>query len=38
VELIGSPSAVWLGVPLLIEGQAIGVMVVQHYTNPNGMS
>jgi len=34
VILLGVPSAIWLGVPLIIEGKTIGVMVVQHYTNP----
>ena len=33
-ELIGKPSAVWLGVPLVIEGNVIGVMAVQHYEDP----
>jgi len=31
VVLIGAPSADWLGVPLKIHGQTIGVMVVQTY-------
>ena len=31
VELIGSMSAVWLGVPLLVADKPIGVMAVQHY-------
>ena len=30
----GKPTAVWLGVPLKIEKKTIGVMVVQHYTDP----
>jgi len=34
VEVIGAPSAIWLGVPLIVDGTAIGAMVVQHYTNP----
>ncbi|MBI4548090.1 MAG: PAS domain S-box protein [Ignavibacteriae bacterium] len=33
-ELIGAPSAIWLGVPLIVENKAIGVMVVQHYSDP----
>ena len=33
-ELVGSPSAIWLGVPLVVESKSIGVMVVQHYSNP----
>ncbi len=32
-ELIGVPSPIWLGVPLIIDKQPIGVMVVQHYTD-----
>ncbi len=34
VELIGAPSAIWLGVPLIVERKTIGVMVVQHYSDP----
>ena len=33
-ELIGNPSAVWLGVPLVVEENVIGVMAVQHYSEP----
>jgi PAS domain S-box-containing protein len=32
VESVGAPSIDWLGVPLSIDGQTIGVMVVQCYT------
>jgi PAS domain S-box-containing protein len=35
IELIGHPSAIWIGVPLKVENKTIGVMVVQHYTDPN---
>jgi PAS domain S-box-containing protein/putative nucleotidyltransferase with HDIG domain len=35
VELLGAPSAVWLGVPLIVDGRTIGAMVVQHYSDPN---
>ena len=31
VELVGSPSAAWLGVPLRTPTATIGVLVVQHY-------
>ncbi|HSA95877.1 MAG TPA: PAS domain S-box protein [Acidobacteriota bacterium] len=34
VEVIGAPSAIWLGVPLIVDGTTTGAMVVQHYTNP----
>jgi PAS domain S-box-containing protein len=33
VELIGTPQAIWLGVPLKLSGKAIGVIVVQDYKN-----
>ncbi|MEW6195704.1 MAG: PAS domain S-box protein [Bacteroidota bacterium] len=33
VELIGEPQAIWLGIPLIISGKIIGVMVVQDYNN-----
>ena len=35
IKLLGVPSAIWLGVPLSVEGKTLGVMVVQHYTDPN---
>ncbi|HEX7541013.1 MAG TPA: ATP-binding protein, partial [Anaerolineales bacterium] len=34
VKLLGVPSAIWLGVPLVVEGKIIGAMVVQHYSDP----
>jgi PAS domain S-box-containing protein len=33
VELIGAPQAIWLGVPLKLDGKNIGVVVVQDYEN-----
>ncbi len=33
VELVGSPSEIWLGVPLTVEGQPYGAFVVQDYQN-----
>ncbi len=33
VELIGTPTSIWLGVPLKVGGKAIGVIVVQDYEN-----
>jgi two-component system cell cycle sensor histidine kinase/response regulator CckA len=33
VELVGSPSPAWLGVPLKTPTATIGVLVVQHYDN-----
>ena len=35
VELVGSPSPAWLGVPLKTPKATIGVLVVQHYENEN---
>jgi PAS domain S-box-containing protein len=35
VELVGSPSPAWLGVPLKTPTATIGVLVVQHYQNEN---
>jgi PAS domain S-box-containing protein len=31
IELLGSPSKIWLGVPLVIKGHVIGALVVQDY-------
>jgi len=38
VELVGTPSPSWLGVPLRTPTETIGVLVVQHYTNENAYS
>ena len=35
VELVGSPSPSWLGVPLKTPDRTIGVLVVQHYEEEN---
>lgn len=35
IELIGAPSEIWLGVPLILGKKAIGAIVVQSYDNPN---
>ncbi|MEZ0395901.1 MAG: GAF domain-containing protein [Anaerolineales bacterium] len=34
IELVGTPSPIWLGVPLVIGNQVIGAMVVQDYHDP----
>lgn len=34
VEMIGTPAKIWLGVPLIIRGKTIGVIVIQDYENP----
>jgi len=35
VEVIGSPSRIWLGVPLRVRGKVIGAVVLQNYSDPN---
>lgn len=35
IELIGAASPIWLGVPLKIDKKTIGVMTVQHYSDPD---
>lgn len=34
VELIGTPTVIWLGVPLKVADKIFGVIVVQDYDNP----
>ncbi len=34
VDLVGVSSPIWLGVPLIVEHTPIGVMTVQHYSDP----
>ncbi len=34
IEVIGQVPKVWMGVPLMVQGKTIGVMAVQHYTDP----
>src|SRR5712691_529150 len=38
VELVGSPSPAWLGVPLQTPSETIGVLAVQHYEDKNAYS
>ena len=38
VELVGTPSPSWLGVPLRTPTETIGVLVVQHYTDDHAYS
>lgn len=35
IELVGTPSAIWLGIPLRTPVGIIGVLVVQHYEDEN---
>jgi PAS domain S-box-containing protein len=35
IEVVGEPAKCWLGVPLLLGEQVVGVMAVQSYTTPN---
>ena len=34
IQIIGSPSQVWLGVPLIVDTEVTGVLAVQSYTDP----
>lgn len=34
VEMVGTPSKVWMGVPLIVAANVIGAIVVQSYTDP----
>ncbi len=34
VKIMGTPAAIWIGVPLKVEGEVIGAMVAQSYTDP----
>jgi len=38
VELVGTPSPVWLGAPLVTPSGTIGVLALQHYEDPNAYS
>ncbi|MCF7912288.1 MAG: PAS domain S-box protein [Candidatus Cloacimonetes bacterium] len=35
IDLVGKPSKVWLGAPLVYKSEISGVIVVQSYDNPN---
>ena len=35
IALIGSPSKCWLGIPMMIGSQPVGVIAVESYTNPH---
>ncbi len=35
IDYVGTPAKVWLGVPLIVSDEVIGVIVVQSYTDPN---
>lgn len=35
IDQIGTPAASWLGVPMLVEQQAIGVIAIQSLSTPN---
>src|SRR4030042_2244312 len=38
IDDVGTPSKIWLGVPLKIKDETIGALVVQHYENENAYS
>ncbi|MCX6168332.1 MAG: PAS domain S-box protein [Ignavibacteriales bacterium] len=35
IEMIGTPSEIWIGVPLKVDGKVIGAIVLQDYYDPN---
>jgi PAS domain S-box-containing protein/putative nucleotidyltransferase with HDIG domain len=35
VELVGPPSPIWIGAPLVVEGRTIGVIALQDYHDPH---
>lgn len=37
VETVGTPSKVWLGVPVRIRGEVIGAIIVQNYADENAL-
>ncbi|NQU86867.1 MAG: PAS domain S-box protein, partial [Mariniphaga sp.] len=38
INLVGTVSEIWIGIPLSIEGKTVGAMVVQDYNNPHAFS
>lgn len=38
IDMVGTPSKIWLGVPLLVNGESTGAIVVQSYDNANAYS
>jgi PAS domain S-box-containing protein len=38
IEIVGTPSKVWLGVPFSVNKKAIGAVVVQNYDNPDAFT
>jgi len=38
IDIVGTVSEVWIGVPMIIGEEAIGAIVVQDYDNPNAYS
>lgn len=38
IDVVGTPSEVWIGIPLMVEGEVVGIMVVQNYENENAFT
>jgi len=34
-KTIGTAAVIWIGVPLIVRNDVIGVMVIQHYSDPD---
>lgn len=37
INIVGSVARVWLGIPLMVEGEVLGLMVVQNYDNEDAI-
>lgn len=35
IEIVGTPSKIWLGTPVIVDGKVIGLFAVQDYNNKN---
>ncbi len=38
IEIVGVPSKIWMGVPLIVNKNVFGAIVVQSYENPNAFT
>lgn len=38
IDLVGTMARVWIGIPLMVKGEAVGIMVVQNYEDENAFT
>lgn len=38
IRIVGTPAKVWIGVPLMVEGEVLGILVVQNYESETAFS